>query len=149
MARRSRKGPIPRSLLWLAPVLLLAACAVYLSSLPEVGYLRRENPRTTAFIELHKDRMRAKGLKPSARMTWAPISSMSPDLVHAVIISEDDMFYLHKGVDWEALREAMKYNIEKRRPARGASTITQQLARNLFLSPSKNPLRKIKEYLIA
>ena len=70
-------------------------------------------------------------------------------MVPAVIISEDDMFYLHKGVDWEALREAMKYNIEKRRPARGASTITQQLARNLFLSPSKNPLRKIKEYLIA
>ena len=149
MARRSRKGRIPRSLLWLAPALLLAAGAFYLASLPEVEYLRRENPKTTAFIELHKERMRAKGLKPSARMTWVPISSMSADLVHAVIISEDDMFYLHEGVDWEALREAMKYNLEKRRPARGASTITQQLARNLFLSPSKNPLRKAKEYLIA
>lgn len=149
MSRRRRNGPDPGKLLWPALALCLAAGAFYLGSLPDVDYLRRENPKTTAFMELDKERMRAKGLKPLARMTWTPIGSISPDLVHAVIISEDDMFYLHKGVDWEALREAMKYNIEKRRAARGASTITQQLARNLFLSPSKNPLRKVKEYLIA
>ena len=82
-------------------------------------------------------------------MRWVPISEISLHLRHAVVTSEDDMFYRHRGVDWEALQEAINYNIKRGRLARGASTITQQVARNLFLSPARNPMRKVKEILIA
>jgi monofunctional biosynthetic peptidoglycan transglycosylase len=126
-----------------------AASASYLVLLPDVRPLKGSNPRTSAYIERYKSRMRALGKSPEVRLGWTPLSGMSADLRHAVIISEDDMFYQHRGVDWESLREALRYDWKKGRLARGASTITQQLARNLYLSPSKNPLRKIKEMLIA
>mgnify|MGYP001599924408 CR=1 FL=1 len=73
----------------------------------------------------------------------------SPFLRHAVIVAEDGRFYEHEGIDFEELKEAVKKNISKKKFAFGASTITQQLAKNLYLSPSKNPLRKMKEALIA
>jgi monofunctional biosynthetic peptidoglycan transglycosylase len=145
---RRRREPLSKPFV-LAFAVLAVVSAFYLSSLPEVEYLRRENPKTTAFMERYKERERSKGRRPALRWSWTPISAMSPDLVHAVLISEDDMFYQHKGVDWDSVREAARYNWEKGRFARGASTITQQLARNLYLSPSKNPLRKVKEFLIA
>ena len=147
MKRRSRGG---KGLPWAAlAVAAVISCAFYLAALPEVSYLRRENPKTTAFIELYKERQRSKGREPKVSMTWTPIDGMSAHLRHAVIIAEDDMFYQHHGVDWESMKEAADYDWSKGKLSRGASTITQQLARNLFLSPSKNPLRKLKEILIA
>jgi monofunctional biosynthetic peptidoglycan transglycosylase len=147
LKRRSR----PRRPAW--PWAALAAAGIasffYLASLPDVAYLRRENPKTTAYIERYRERMRAKGGGPAVRFSWTPIDGISLHFRHAVIIAEDDMFYQHHGVDWDSVKEAADYNWHKGRFARGASTITQQLARNLYLSPSKNPLRKIKELLIA
>jgi len=150
LKRRSRvlERPIGRWA-WLAVAAPALAAGLYLSSLPDVRYLRRENPRTTAYIELYCERLRAKGKDPSVRFSWTPIGSISPDFRNAVLIAEDDMFYQHHGVDWDSVKEAADYNWRKGRLARGASTITQQLARNLYLSPSKNPLRKVKELLIA
>ncbi|MFA6092288.1 MAG: monofunctional biosynthetic peptidoglycan transglycosylase [Elusimicrobiota bacterium] len=144
--RRTRKSG---RLSWIGAALFLLWLAFSFSSLPEVRYLKRENPKTTAFIERYREKERAKGRRPAVPMRWTPLSEMSPNLVHAVVIAEDDMFYQHKGVDWESVREAARYNWEKKRLRRGASTITQQLARNLYLSPSRNPLRKLKEFLIA
>ena len=66
-----------------------------------------------------------------------------------MLIAEDDKFYRHRGVDWESFEGALRYNWRKRKLARGASTVTQQVARNLFLSPSRSPMRKLKETLIA
>lgn len=129
--------------------LLACGVAAYLLWLPDVRPLTLENPKTTNYIQLFVRRQRAKGKKPLVMMQWTPLAQMSPHLRHAVVIAEDDMFYRHGGVDWESLQKALEYDMKKGKLARGASTITQQVARNLFLSPSKNPLRKAKEILIA
>jgi monofunctional biosynthetic peptidoglycan transglycosylase len=84
----------------------------------------------------------------SIQQTWVPISRISPHLVNAVICSEDGTFFEHSGVDWYELEQSVEKNIEKGKPVRGGSTISQQLSKNLFLSTSKNPLRKLKELII-
>ena len=120
---------------------------VYLS-LPDVRVLRTQNPSTTAFMELRQREAHAKG-KPAAKdQRWVPYSRISANLKRAVIVTEDSAFWQHEGVDYEQLRESMEVNWERGEFARGASTITQQLAKNLYLSPSKNPMRKLKELLI-
>ena len=80
---------------------------------------------------------------------WVPYSRMSPHLKRAVIVAEDSAFWDHEGIDLEQIRESMEVNLERRTAARGASTITQQLAKNLYLSPSRNPIRKLRELIIA
>ncbi|KAF0217365.1 MAG: monofunctional biosynthetic peptidoglycan [Geobacteraceae bacterium] len=80
---------------------------------------------------------------------WTPSESIPTDLKWAVILAEDANFYLHKGIDVTAIRNAIKYDLEKRRFARGASTITQQAAKNLFLSREKTVTRKIEEVYLA
>ena len=83
------------------------------------------------------------------KQQWAPFAQIPQLLKDTVRIAEDAGFYWHKGVDFEELKEAIKKNIQEKKFARGASTITQQLAKNLYLSPKKSLVRKIKEYLIA
>ena len=78
-----------------------------------------------------------------------PYSRISSNLKRAVIVAEDSAFWDHEGIDLEQIRESMEINLEKRSAARGASTITQQLAKNLYLSPSRNPVRKLRELIIA
>ena len=117
--------------------------------LPDVEPLKRSNPKTTAYIERRVAQARSEGKKFKKQMVWMPIGRISEHLKHAVITAEDDMFYRHKGIDWGAVQDAMQKDWEAKRFKYGASTITQQVARNLYLSPSKNPLRKIKEVLIA
>lgn len=133
----------------LAAVFVGLLCAVYLFWIPDVRPLALQNPKTTEYIQLYVRKQLKKGKKPVVMMQWTPLRQISPHLRHAVVIAEDDMFYRHHGVDWESFRKAVDYNLKKGRFARGASTITQQVARNLYLSPSKNPLRKVKEMLIA
>jgi monofunctional biosynthetic peptidoglycan transglycosylase len=82
-------------------------------------------------------------------MIWTRWEDFSPHLKNAVLTAEDDMFYRHEGVDWEGTRNALAKDWEQKRLAFGGSTITQQVARKLYLSPSRNPLRKIKEFFIA
>jgi monofunctional glycosyltransferase len=78
-----------------------------------------------------------------------PYGRISPSLRRAVLVAEDDSFYEHEGVDVKAMREAFERNWKRKKLAAGGSTITQQLAKNLYLSPSRNPLRKLREYFIA
>jgi monofunctional biosynthetic peptidoglycan transglycosylase len=80
---------------------------------------------------------------------WVPYSRISPNLTRAVLVTEDSKFWQHEGVDFDQLKESIETNIERMEFARGGSTITQQLAKNLYLSPSKNPIRKARELLIA
>lgn len=110
-------------------------------TLPTVVFLKIKNPTTTAFME------RYKGEKP-LQFAWVPYSQISHHLKEAVVVAEDGSFFLHSGFDWHALQDAFQKNVKKKRIVRGGSTITQQLAKNLYLSPSKNPLRKIREILI-
>jgi len=146
-ARGSRRRGLGLALKLLAAA--LAASALYLFWLPDVAPLKRSNPKTTSYIELRKAQARRAGKKFSPRMVWVPWDRISAHLKHAVLVAEDDTFYRHKGVDWDGVQVALRKDWEQKRLAYGGSTITQQVARNLYLSPSKNPLRKLKELLIA
>jgi monofunctional biosynthetic peptidoglycan transglycosylase len=128
-----------------APVLAL----LYVFWLPDVRPLKKRPPKTTAYIELRKREAAAKGKTLDVRWTWVDGGAISENLRGAVVTAEDDTFYRHDGVDWDALRSAWERDKKEGKLALGGSTITMQLARNLYLSPSKNPLRKIKEILIA
>ena len=124
------------------------AAFIYLT-LPDVRSLRTSNPETTAFIELRTREARARGEQPKRIQRWAPYARISSNLSRAVLVAEDSRFWTHEGIDLDELKESIEANIERMEFARGGSTITQQLAKNLYLSPSKNPVRKLRELLIA
>lgn len=139
---------------WLLAGLLLASSCAFLAALwvvwlPDVSPLKKSPPATTAYIELRKRQAKAKGRALDLRWSWVPSGAISENLKRAVVTAEDDEFWRHDGVDWAAIRSAYERNRKAGRFAAGGSTITMQLARNLYLSPSKNPLRKAKEILIA
>ena len=125
----------------------VAAAYIYLT-LPDVRPLRTTNPSTTAFMELRAREAHAQGKPPRARLAVGSLRAHLANLKRAVIVTEDGAFWQHEGIDYEQLRESIETNWERGEFARGASTITQQLAKNLYLSPSKNPIRKVKELLI-
>jgi monofunctional glycosyltransferase len=80
---------------------------------------------------------------------WTPSGSIPPEMKWAVVVAEDSRFYKHEGIDVKAIKNAVKYDLEKKSFARGASTITQQVAKNIFLSREKSVSRKIKEIILA
>ena len=129
--------------------LIVAAAYYFYVSLPDVAPLRQRNPRITAMMELRDAEYRAKGERTLRRQIWVPYSGVSEHLKKAILVSEDAAFFSHKGIDVDELQAAMKQVWHTLSFSRGGSTITMQLARNLYLSPSKNPLRKFKEMLIA
>jgi monofunctional glycosyltransferase len=118
-------------------------------TLPDVRPLRTTNPPTTAFIELRAREARARGQVPRRVQHWVGYGRISPDLKRAVLIAEDDAFWQHEGIDLQQLEESAEVDWARGRIVRGASTITQQLAKNLYLSPSRNPLRKFRELILA
>ena len=118
-------------------------------TLPDVRPLATSNPTTTAFMELREQEAAAEGLKPKQLNRWVPYSRISPNLKRAVLVAEDSAFWDHEGIDAEQIRKSIQDSLSRGQAPRGASTITQQLAKNLYLSPSYDPLRKIKELIIA
>jgi monofunctional biosynthetic peptidoglycan transglycosylase len=139
---------LARGLAAIAAVLFAYGAWVYLT-VPDVRPLRTTRPETTAFMELRAREARARGEEPKRDQRWVPYSRISPQLVRAVLVTEDAAFWQHAGVDYQQIKESLEVNLERGEFARGASTITQQLAKNLYLSPSKNPVRKIRELMIA
>ncbi|MEW6117773.1 MAG: monofunctional biosynthetic peptidoglycan transglycosylase [Nitrospirota bacterium] len=115
---------------------------------PDVGALKKTNIKKTSFMEYREDEWRRDDKKTKLRQIWVPLSRISPYLVKAVLIAEDDKFWKHDGFDFEAIQKAVEKDIKEKKFKVGASTITQQLAKNLFLTPSKNPIRKIKEAIL-
>ena len=148
MARRKRLRTVWRAFAALAAAGFACAAYIYLT-LPDVRVLRTENPQTTAFIELRARQAAADGEPLRKVQRWVPYSRISQNLTRAVLVAEDSTFWQHEGVDFKQLQESMEVNLERMEFYRGASTITQQLAKNLYLSPSKNPIRKARELLIA
>jgi monofunctional biosynthetic peptidoglycan transglycosylase len=116
---------------------------------PNVEELATKPPTTTAFMEQRKAELRAAGKSDAIDYRWVPYARISPYLRRGVLVAEDDTFYEHGGVDVDALQEAIRKDWARKKMTHGGSTITQQLAKNLYLSPSRNPLRKVKEYFIA
>jgi monofunctional glycosyltransferase len=121
---------------------------VYLT-LPDVRALATTNPTTTAWMELRAREAKAAGKPLRHEHRWVPYNRISQHLKRAVLVAEDDGFWDHEGIDLESLKEAVQEDMAKGRPLRGGSTITQQLAKNLYLSPSRDPLRKLRELIIA
>lgn len=145
------RAPLSRRrkvLLALAGLLLSFAAYEYVT-LPEAGPLAKENPKTTALIEKRAEEAREAGKKARRRQSWVGLQSISKPAVAAVLVSEDAGFYGHEGVETEQVRKALEEAWEKGRLGRGASTITQQLAKNLWLSTDRSLLRKAKELVLA
>ena len=137
-----------RFLGWLALAAAAIFLAVQLSFLVRVWWWRDHNPGTTAFMEASLERMRAK--RPDAKLShvWVPYDRISAHLKRAIVAAEDANFTEHEGFDWDAIEKALEKNRKKGKIVAGASTISQQLAKNLFLSPERTPWRKGQEAII-
>ena len=110
--------------------------------------MRSSNPEVTALMEQRASEAEDSGITPVREQTWVPYDRISRNLVRAVLAGEDSRFFDHSGFDWEAIEKAIEENWKQGKFKRGASTISQQLSKNLFLSTSKNPVRKLHEALI-
>ena len=136
---------VAAALLCVGFVLLSVASA----GLPRVGSLARHAPARTSFMRARENEARREGRPFHVDQRWVPYSRISPLLRHAVLIAEDDAFYSHDGLDWDQMQVAARENMEKHRIVRGGSTITQQLAKNLYLGEERTILRKLKEIVLA
>jgi monofunctional biosynthetic peptidoglycan transglycosylase len=113
-----------------------------------IAWWKWNNPGETSFMAREEAALRQKNPKAGLRHRWVPYERISIHLKRAVITSEDARFSEHEGVDWEAIEKAYETNLKRGRPVKGGSTITQQLAKNLFLSPERSYLRKGQELVI-
>ncbi|MBK7662596.1 MAG: monofunctional biosynthetic peptidoglycan transglycosylase [Sterolibacteriaceae bacterium] len=113
-----------------------------------IVYWRYANPHLTSFMEIRLDEMRANDPRAQIAQSWVPYEKISTHVKRAVIAAEDDKFIDHEGFDWEGMQKAIEKNQRKGKVVAGGSTISQQLAKNLFLSPSKTPWRKLQEAAI-
>lgn len=140
------RGRLSKLLLFVALCFLayMASFFVY----PDVGALAKKNPGKTAFMEWREAQWAKEGLHKHIVQRWVPIGKVSPLLIKAVLIGEDDKFYHHEGFDYEAMEQAFQKNLKEGRFAAGASTISQQLIKNLYLSPEKSLTRKAKEAIL-
>lgn len=120
----------------------------WLITLPDVGLLAQTNPTSTALMDAREAQAMQQGRSIGRQWVWVPLSRISPHLRHAVVAAEDASFYTHEGFDWEGIRGAALSNLEAGEMKRGGSTITQQLAKNLYLSSERSLLRKAREALI-
>lgn len=151
LAPASQDGPWKAML---KKILLLTAAGLILFTVwnllwPPVTPLAEHNPKTSAIMEQRQESWREQGVKRRVHHSWRPLAQISPYLVQAVLIAEDDKFYSHGGFDLEMIKKAFQRNLDAGEIKYGASTITQQLAKNLFLSHSRNLLRKVREAIIA
>lgn len=138
---------------WFSIIIVILVSATFLNVgvyfvYPDVSTLKKLSPKKTAFMEYRESEWEKQGKKRKISRQWIPLSQISPYLVKAVIIAEDDKFWSHEGFDYDAIQKAIEKDIRKKKFKFGGSTISQQLAKNLYLSPSKNPIRKIKEAIL-
>jgi len=113
-----------------------------------VVWWRYVDPGQTSFMALRLAELREKNPQAQLRHVWVPYARISPHLKRAVVAAEDDKFIDHEGFDWEGIQKAIEKNQKKGKVVAGGSTISQQLAKNLFLSSAKTPWRKAQEAII-
>lgn len=136
-------------LLWKG--LLLLAALFLLMQLWYLGHVlwwKAFDPSSTAFMEAGLERLQARNPDAELRYRWVDYNRVSIHLKRAVVAAEDSRFLTHEGFDWEGIEKAVEKNLKKGRIVAGGSTISQQLAKNLFLSASRNPFRKLQEAVI-
>ncbi|HSL71333.1 MAG TPA: transglycosylase domain-containing protein, partial [Longimicrobiales bacterium] len=160
---------MPKRLIVALPLAVIGALWFYYLSLPWPILLRHRNPERTSFIEQRVGQARARGDTLKLRHEWVPLSRMARNLRRAVIVAEDGNFYEHRGIDWQALGQELRYRGDAdfswlspadlgsvlaaanyyrshRDRIRGRSTITQQLAKNLYFSEQRSLGRKVGEF---
>jgi len=141
-----------RTWLGLAARVALVAALAYIAwealTWPRVAALARSIPESTAFIDRYKAEQRAAGKNGTADWRWVPYPAISSHLKRAVLVSEDINFFAHHGFETAEIETSLNDALDKRAMPRGASTLSQQVAKNLWLSPSRNPVRKIKEAIL-
>ena len=115
---------------------------------PDVAALAARPPATTAFIERWREKQRAAGRSDRVDRTWIAYPAIAPAMKIAVLVAEDVNFFSHHGFDTGEMREALARAIGDLELPRGASTISQQLAKNLWLSPTRDPFRKAREAML-
>lgn len=142
---------LARVLLWtilLVGIPLGLLAFTWLLTLPDVALLAKTNPGPTALME-HRQALGQNQRHPVLRQwTWVPLSRISRHLQHAAIAAEDASFFIHEGFDWDGIKDAAIHNLEAGELTRGGSTLTQQLAKNLYLSTERSLFRKAREALI-
>jgi len=144
--RRKKKSFLKRLIFII--LILLSGFITYQFFYPDVSKLKKKNPEKTAMMEYREEEWSQKGKKYKINQKWIPYNRISPYMTKAVLIGEDDKFWQHEGFDYEAMQKAIDKDIKAKKFKLGGSTISQQLAKNLYLSPSKNPIRKIREAII-
>ena len=136
---------------WTKRLLLLVLALLFLWQLWLFGWVlwwKWNPPRLTRFMEIRLEEMQVKNPRAVLYQQWVDYARISPHLKRAVVSAEDDRFLLHTGFDWNGIQKAMEKNRQRGQVVAGGSTITQQLAKNLFLSPDKSFWRKAQEAVL-
>ncbi len=116
--------------------------------IPDVSELKKTNPIPSSFMEYRMAQWKEEGKDKQITQKWVKLKQISPYVIKAVLISEDDKFWNHDGFDTKGLEDAFERNLKEGKFSAGGSTISQQLSKNLYLNPSKNPIRKIIEAIL-
>ena len=135
-------------ILWLVALSLALLLLIQAWYLLHIYWWVNHNPTSTAFMRTQLEKLQEKNPKAKLQHTWVPYNRISVHLKRAIIAAEDANFAEHDGVDWEALQKAYEKNAKKGKVVSGGSTITQQLAKNLFLSGQRSYMRKAEEMAI-
>jgi monofunctional biosynthetic peptidoglycan transglycosylase len=135
-------------ILWIIAVAVLILLAMQLYFFVQIWWWVNHNPESTSFMRHQRAVLQAKNPKFKLQHKWVPYNRISNNLKRAIIVSEDATFSEHDGVDWEAMEKAYEKNSKKGKVVAGGSTITQQLAKNLFLSGERSYIRKAQEFVI-
>jgi len=140
---------VKRYLKWLSFGLLLVVCAYQLWIVAHLLWWKWVNPQESRFMARARAELQVNNPRAQLQFQWVDYARISSSLKRAVVAAEDDRFMDHSGIDWQGVEAALKRNQRRGRTVAGGSTITQQLAKNLFLSPSRSYFRKAQEALIA
>ena len=144
----ARRGVVANVAGWLLAAVAAIVILWFLWIAGSILWYRYQPPRETAFMSQRMSEAKAKNPRAELRYQWVPYARISSQLKRAMIAAEDSKFVDHEGFDWEGIQKAIEKNQKKGKVVAGGSTISQQLAKNLFLSPSKTPWRKVEEALI-
>jgi monofunctional biosynthetic peptidoglycan transglycosylase len=147
----SNKGLAVSVARWFKRAILGLIALLFLYQLWLFGWVlwwSQVNPDMTRFMDIRLAEMRLKDPKAELSKQWVPYSRISTHLKRALVVSEDDLFVHHEGFDWEGIQKAIEKNQRKGKFVAGGSTISQQLAKNLFLTPSRTPWRKAQEAIV-
>jgi monofunctional biosynthetic peptidoglycan transglycosylase len=138
------RGFLWRGLLAFVVLVLVYQLWIFLS----ICWWVNHNPGSSAFMEDRLEVMQEKNPEAKLRHKWIPYKRISNNLKRAVVVAEDSKFVMHEGFDWDGIQKAYEKNMRKGRVVAGGSTISQQLAKNLFLSTKRTPWRKLQEAVI-